>query len=286
MQQVLRPYLTAAVAVAGASLVAITPMAPHAPDIQQHAVQLVSDTDPAAVWTQFFETTQNNLTQLNELMAANPDPILTQIIANQTASSEELNTAAQTAFQGLNDYFSGTGDFSFSGELQQGIDAINNGDATTGFGQIYDAFLVFPGLQILPLITQIGDSTDAQFSELSAGVTAFFNGLFGPVLGLIDAGFSQSKAFGSVVDDLSAAMQSGDVQEYFNTLLAAPAIITGGLLNGFDPDSGLLSQGGLGFFDAWYNLQVAIAEAITPPAAGDVVADALAGLSPTDLLAI
>ncbi|ODR12108.1 hypothetical protein AWC26_04815 [Mycobacterium shimoidei] len=258
-------------------------------DIQQRAVQLVADTDPVTVWTEFFETTQNNLNHLSELVAADPNPILDQIIANQAASSEQLNTAAETAFQGLNDYFSGDAPLNFPDAFQQGIDMINNGDAADGFAQIYDAFIVFPGLQILPLVTQLGDVVEGQFDNTAAGVTALFDGLFGPVLALIDAGFSQSKALGGVFGDLSSELQSGDLEGYFNTLLAAPATIMGGLLNGVSPDAGLLSEGSLGFFNSLYNLQVAIADAITPSADTDfgaALTDMFAGFDLTDFLPV
>jgi hypothetical protein len=64
MQQVMRPYATAGIALVGASLIAITPIAAPLPQIQMRPVKLVD------AWSDLVTDTTNNL----QLIADNSDP--------------------------------------------------------------------------------------------------------------------------------------------------------------------------------------------------------------------
>jgi hypothetical protein len=64
MQQTLRPYATAGVALVGASIIAVTPVAAPLPEIQARSVKLVD------AWSDLLTETTANLTNIN----ANADP--------------------------------------------------------------------------------------------------------------------------------------------------------------------------------------------------------------------
>src|SRR5436305_10263990 len=64
MQQTMRPYATAGVALVGASIIAVTPVAAPLPEIQARSVKLVD------AWTDLVSETTANLTNIN----AHADP--------------------------------------------------------------------------------------------------------------------------------------------------------------------------------------------------------------------
>ncbi|MGH3564295.1 MAG: hypothetical protein ACRDTN_21590 [Mycobacterium sp.] len=97
MQSALQPYATAGVAIVGASLVAVTPVAaplPNLADIQSRAVQLTADD----AFTDVFNTASANATTLlnNFLLApgvalqqlsVNVSDFLKEFLANPTSST-------------------------------------------------------------------------------------------------------------------------------------------------------------------------------------------------------
>lgn len=92
-----RPYLAAGVALVGATAIAVSPIAPPAPDIQLptfHAssapVALSAVTNPIELWGEVIETSLGNLNARGQQWLANPTPILRQILANQLYSATNL----------------------------------------------------------------------------------------------------------------------------------------------------------------------------------------------------
>jgi hypothetical protein len=73
----MRPYATAGIAIVGASFIAISPIAP-----------------PVEVLT----NSGNSLADLGQIVAADPLPIITQVIQNQTAN---INTITGAIGQGV-----------------------------------------------------------------------------------------------------------------------------------------------------------------------------------------
>ena len=89
MQQALRPFVTAGVAIVGASLIAITPMAPRLPDTYTvQDIKLVSGEDAlpdiASPWTDVFNTASENATTLWDNFALAPGVGLQQALVNQS----------------------------------------------------------------------------------------------------------------------------------------------------------------------------------------------------------
>ena len=95
MQQALRPYATAGVALVGAGLIAITPMAPRLPDtFTVQDIKLVSgeDTLPdiASPWIDVFNTASENATTLLNTFYEAPYIGLQQLIANQSGYLQDF----------------------------------------------------------------------------------------------------------------------------------------------------------------------------------------------------
>jgi hypothetical protein len=79
MQQVLRPYITAGIAIVGASLITATPMAPPAPNVQQRALKLVDYTEYDA--SQLASATEANWSGLESILSSSnwtTDPDISQ----------------------------------------------------------------------------------------------------------------------------------------------------------------------------------------------------------------
>ncbi len=124
----------------GAGHIAVMPVAPASSDVQARVVRLssvgsaldvvVSPVDnPYPVFTpsELCTDTTNNLQALEAQIAANPDPILQQIAANQEVYASDLSTAAQNA------------DNDFTSALQGLPDVLQLASANYSSGDVYDA---------------------------------------------------------------------------------------------------------------------------------------------------
>jgi hypothetical protein len=79
MQQTLRPYVTAGIALVGASLIAVGPVPPPTPDVQQRAVKLVDYTEYDA--SQLASATEANWSSLETILSSSnwtTDPDISQ----------------------------------------------------------------------------------------------------------------------------------------------------------------------------------------------------------------
>ena len=97
MSKSTRSYLTAGIAAFGATAIALTPVAPVGPDpallphrIGAMAVGLASTIDPFTPWVTTFETALDNITRMISAVAANPLPIIQQVVNNQLTYFSEL----------------------------------------------------------------------------------------------------------------------------------------------------------------------------------------------------
>lgn len=89
MQLVSSPLVTAGVALIGAGVVAVTPMAappPGLPDVQTRAVQLMSGSDPLTQWGTVLQTPEADATDIYDHFSA----ALQQSIANDVGYVEDL----------------------------------------------------------------------------------------------------------------------------------------------------------------------------------------------------
>ncbi len=88
MQSALRPYATAGVAIVGASVIAITPMAAPLPDTA--TVRDVALTAGDGAWADVFNETSANLTQLLNNFSLAPFVGAQQALVNQDDFAQQL----------------------------------------------------------------------------------------------------------------------------------------------------------------------------------------------------
>ncbi|GAT13344.1 hypothetical protein [Mycolicibacterium thermoresistibile] len=260
----LRPYLTAGVALAGASVIAVAPaIAPLPPDIKVHAaptavapVDLAAESNPLVALTQLFQNTTGNVGGLVNQILADPAPILEQLVANQIANVEYLRTLASTIGELLPDLIEGV-----RTSLGMFVEQIQAGNFI-GAGQTLGQILVFAGLPLLGVIsaplgllqnsTQNLANAAAQLPNVVGSV--LFPTLL-PIMGTINATFDAAQS-------ISDAFGEGDFLTALGVALSTPIIVKDALLNGFAGGPGLLTADGpLSALIAARNL---IARALTP----------------------
>jgi hypothetical protein len=88
MQLVVRPWITAGVALAGAGAIAVSSVAPlpDLPDIQSRAVRLTAGFDPFTPFVDVFNTASANATTVSDFYFEAPGAALQQAIVNQVGS--------------------------------------------------------------------------------------------------------------------------------------------------------------------------------------------------------
>ena len=103
MQAAVRSYRTMGVALVGASVVAVSPMAPPLPHVQaveravsSAGVELDALVNPIEQWVQVLQAAGANLGTIAQTIIDNPTPILSQVIANQTAYAQQFGANFQT----------------------------------------------------------------------------------------------------------------------------------------------------------------------------------------------
>ena len=226
MHAALRPYVTAGVAMVGASVIAAAPIvAPPTPAIQipveSHSVALSADTDVLTRWVEAFNTASNNATTLSQFFFEAPGAALQQAVVNQVGYlGDVLNDPASvgTVFQTIGDNLQKA----FQAATMQGLpDDIND-----------------PGL--IPVLALSNNSEHTLIlalfptflpADTPEFVTPLLHFLASPVSGVL-IGFA-----GPLISPAVAALnsiQAGD-------LLNLPANVVDGFLNG-QPSTSMRSR--------------------------------------------
>lgn len=211
MESRLRPYATAGIALVGASVIAISPVAPPLPDvtIANPSVNLSAAIDPFTPWIDALENAGGNLEGLVDSWAQAPFPVLQQVIANQLGYLSELPDFELIVDQ-------------FLTNLQAGAEAPFAPDLAGSVDPAHAAlFELLPVLGVLPADLQ--PLIDFSASPLS-GVLL---GLVGPVVAPL---LALSASVGAIVNNLTGA--EPDLGAAFNTLVNIPATMADAFLNG------------------------------------------------------
>jgi hypothetical protein len=300
MHAAVRPYLTAGVALVGAGVVAVSPLTPpmpdiHLPSVRSAAVELAAtvaqEVSPIDQWVQVVQTAVANLGALGQGLAADPDPILQQIIANQSANAAILGTAGTavvTAFTGLGQ--------TLPGALQTALTQLRAGDVTDAVATVADPVV----LLALGLIDagftgadawQAVSNTVQNFANVVAAVPKLALGSFLAVTAPLISAINADTATAQAVADAGAA---GDLKGVVTALINNPALVTGAFLNGYGdipmlglPAGGLLSGPGEipgitnGLISGLLALRDTIATALTPKAPASKTLTALTVKAPT-----
>ncbi|MEZ0366416.1 hypothetical protein ACAG26_22320 [Mycobacterium sp. pUA109] len=251
----LRPYLAAGIAVAGASLIAINPVAPTVAGMRERAIELtsaaVADTgadliaavpNPVTEWLDVFSGAFTNVTQIGQEILADPVPILTQVLHNQFGFADTLVTNGQSIASAL-------GGFLVQG-LPQALQTLLSGIAS---GDISDAVSNFNSdllLGLLPVAVPL--QTILQIpEEMAQNLTNVLGTLPGIGLNLLLAPvgvlFGTTQALADSAQSVVDAFGAGEPLAAFTDLLNMPAVVTDALLNGYSTEfvdyTGLLTSG-------------------------------------------
>jgi hypothetical protein len=262
MEHSLRPYVTAGVVLAGASLIAAAPIGPAAVEIQTRAVQLTAieglaadvvsaaaapQEFPVSTLADVFTNAFANLESLGSEFTSNPTPIITALMENQLIYSNDLATAAETAGTNL------------VNALQDFPTVISNAMSDLASGDFFDAqtsitqFLTQAPLSVLrPLdngFFEVAQSMSNNLENLFSTPNLYANAdslSDGSLLSSVPQWFSElvqaqllaphaaELAFAGVGQDIVTAMQDGDSTAAFNDVVNAPATILDAYLNGYN----------------------------------------------------
>jgi hypothetical protein len=264
--------LIAGIALAGAGLIVVNPVAPTLPNVQHRAVQLTAGEQD---WTQVVATAQDNLTTLeSEAATANSDlssAISTELSGFETQISTAL-TGAETGLQNSIDggwfgdddgfvfgLFGGsvtdpdTGVTETGSTLQEITTALDQGNLLNAFSY-FDTWsletvdhTLFPLLS--PLVTEFNDDTgvttlsipDQLLQTFTNEYTSFVS--YSDLKALLNAVSSPelSVAFGlsADLDGIATDVSSGNIDQALTDIGNLPSDLTGDLLNGWtDPVAG------------------------------------------------
>lgn len=253
MQRALSPYTAAGVALATAGAIAISPLAPPAPDVplpalsSQASVELSSFTNPLDTWASILAATITNLEVRGQVIANNPFPILRQVITNQTSNVTALAGIGQQVATNIEGLLDPSNPYGSIGWLQKAVDQVAAGDVGSAIGSIYQALWYAPAASIgFPLLGAftIVNTTMTHLQKFVATipnlvVSAGQNFAFG-------TGGAVQSALSDTAQGLADTIQVGDIETAASIALNAPAVLAGAVLNGYGPysQSGLLGEYG------------------------------------------
>ncbi|MET4429020.1 hypothetical protein ABIA65_002313 [Mycolicibacterium sp. 624] len=175
MQLALRPYVTAEIALVGASVIAVTPVAPPS-TVHMPAVNLTASIDnPIQVFAPVVDAAGSWITRTIQSEIANPFPILQQIATNQITTAAGVLQAVQAGAKGV-------------GELAAGLPAaLQAAGAKLAVGDVNGAIdaIISSGLNpILGMITGVWTPMQAVLQRPFQVGTALVPALFDAALSL------------------------------------------------------------------------------------------------------
>jgi hypothetical protein len=231
-QLAVRSYLTAGVALVGASVIAVSPMAPpmpdihlpaiHLPSIQSAEVDLAALANPFAAYQQVFDAANKNLQAILGTAADNPTPILTKVLSNQITGFQALLAALPTSADALKSAVTDAASADPSSSLAQLLASQPSALQTlvtalqTAFGQVSTALTT-----TVPSLLQ-GAFTDLTDANVEGAVNNVLLAALAPV-------FPLANVLGPALGVVSAPLQS--VVDAINTLGPVGTILANPLQN-------------------------------------------------------
>ncbi|MCV7214427.1 hypothetical protein H7J51_03900 [Mycobacterium crocinum] len=299
MNAAVRPYATAGVALVGASVIAISPLAPPMPDLQavqrsvsSVGVELSAAVNPIENWIQVFQKSAANLGAIGQQIGDSPAPILKQIVLNQMAAFEDLKTRF--------DANAGTVKLILDGA--PGAIATARGQLESG--NITGAFDTFNNQIVIPLalagVQAVSDLTRPLVSTVNNFAKAFAtlpDSVFQIILPMTFPLVSTINAAVQATQDVYDGVVAGDPAAVVNTLVNLPANLVNGFLNGsgtilgfinapglltpYDPNFGFLASGPIASLIALRDVIAQAIGATAPPTAAISAAKAPAAKTVT-----
>ena len=293
MQIAVRTTYTAGVALIGAGVIAVSPIAPpvadiHLPAVRASAVQLaaMSQANPITQWGQIIAEALQNTKVLATGVLADPAPVLGQVIKNEIASAvtfggalKDFVTAAIGELGNTPQYLRDAFGQLAAGQITQGLQTLLQAAIspiivpvlTTNF--LFDVQSVFrkPVQNMLNVIDTAINSPSGTGWVLAAGFP------------LISVMSDMVTATGDSLQKVLDSAKAGNLGAVLGAILAIPGTITGAFLNGYN-GSGAGILGPYGIVQGLRNALHIIATAITPtapetPVAATSVPQPLAGIT-------
>lgn len=231
MQVATRPWVTAGVALTGATVVAATPLAtplPGQPDLQARAVQLTSSVGEELLgpWVDAFNTASGDLTTLADNFFLAPFVGLEQVIVNQFGFLNDV----------LNDPSSiGTVLTDVGNNLETVVTGLTLADASSATMSAVTAHSL-DGTHSLLLDALTGQFASLGFPAPAEPIPTIIELLSSPLSGLLigAAGpvISPEVALLNSIEAIVGALQGGDTSTALADLLAAPANVVGSFFDG------------------------------------------------------
>ncbi|GAB3218242.1 hypothetical protein [Mycolicibacterium hippocampi] len=283
MNRAAKSYLTSGVALAGASVIAVSPVvaAPLGPPgvnaqsavtVSTADLQLATTANPITAWAEVVTSAYSNVATLGEEVLSDPAPILRQFILNQLGNGEAVVSAGAGAINGFIEYISPDNAFGLGAQLQTAAEELASGNIAGAIETATQALFLSPVLNVaFPVldsgVLEIPGTMAQNFANVVQTVTdpatvlPIALGALGTVLGPVNA-------FGDSLQETFDSLGDGDVGAALNAIINIPAALTGAVLNGYTNLAGtefpgLFSEDGL-VHALVVTLPRAIAEAIAP----------------------
>ncbi|MDA2891458.1 hypothetical protein PDG61_11095 [Mycolicibacterium sp. BiH015] len=264
MQSALRPYLTAGVALVGASVIAVNPVTP-APEVlrNSHEVSLAAisnPTDPFVAYPEAVTNTFTNLALLGGALLEWPAPILQAFVEAQLSYGAASWDATLDTAGGLA-AFAAALPIVFQTAVTQLIQ-----------GQVGPAILTLaaPAGALFEAVSPLVDLAGTVVGNVAQNIanvvkvltnpavlTALVTGLAAPVNSVIAAIANQTQL---TID----AITSGDLVKAVGAVVSTPAVLADAFINGFDPVNENLRGVINGTVVTFIVLRNAVADAIVP----------------------
>ena len=287
MNRAAKSYLTAGVALAGASVIAVspvvaTPLSP--PGMNTHPafsvstadLQLATTVNPLAAWAEVVSAAYGNVAALGEEVLSDPAPILRQFILNQLSNGEAVVSAATGAIGGFLEYISPDNAFGLGAQLRTAAEQLSSGNIAGAIETATQALFLAPVISVAFPVLESGlldiPGTMAQnFANVVKTVTDP-NTVLPIALGALGTVLAPVNAFGDSLQETFDALGDGDLGAALNAIINIPAAVVGAVLNGYTNLAGsvfpgLFSEDGL-VHALVVTLPRAIAAAIAPEEEG------------------
>jgi len=228
-----RPHVTAGIALAGAAVIAASPMAPTLPDIhlpnehevQAAAVRLTAGWDPLAAWQNAFNTASTNASTLADNFLLAPGVGLQQAIVNEVGFLKEVINDPSSLGTVLQQIATN------AQTVASGLTGVGASAATNKAAQAHSVDALHGALlSLLPTMLPAGvdPATVTQVLDvLASPASGLLMGAVGPVISPGVALLNSALAVG-------AALQASDPSAALSDLLNVPANMVNAFFNGAD----------------------------------------------------
>ncbi len=254
--------LLAGVAMVGASVIAVNPVAPALPSVADRAVELSAWEDLFAVWSNALATTADNVAARGSDLATiafpafvanntspdlyaelfgilfNPVPGLTQFVTDLPGYAEIVNSGLAEASAGLTEHFD-----ELPVTLQSAWDNMLAGQFTQAFADVV-SWGIFglgeAGWPLFPAFEIPGDIARGFGAEKIAEVLDLVfvgdgNAATGYAYSLLSPPITAAYQMTDILNVISGSLYEGDWETALSEIVNAPAKVLDAFLNGYQP---------------------------------------------------